>query len=156
MFKVSLWPGTGYIAFPRHFVLGYHHQCPLQLCTPRLTPITQFLRLRYAHLLLLPPSPPSRHFVLPTLASCLPNTSPTHGFIILFPTFFTQKRGRSSENHASQEMGERDGGQLLTPLPAPSTHSFHKSTLGHLVLLPSFTHTHPATEQSVAFSFSGV
>lgn len=97
-----------YSLFPKeHLSLGYHHPVspPATLHTQADPPITQFLRAQICTFAPITSLPTLQAFVLPTLASCLPNTSPTHGFIILFPTFFTQKKGRSSENHASQEMG---------------------------------------------------
>ena len=94
--------------------------------------------------------------VLPTLASCLPNTSPTHGFITLSPTFLTQKRGRSRENHASQEMGREQWRASCNSNPHFSTLNPQLPQVHPLAVwcfyLP-FTHTHPAMEWPVTLSF---
>lgn len=87
---------------------------PLPWCHPSVpTPATlhaqaeplhpRFLGLGSLHL---PPTtflPTLQSSVLPTLASCLPNTSPTHSFIILFPHLSHSEEGGSRSNHARRE-----------------------------------------------------
>ena len=129
-----------------HLSLGYHHPVspPATLHTQADPPSPSFSELRYAHLLLSPPSPPSRHLCCPPQQAV--SLTPHLLVVSLFYSlpFSLGRRGEAARIMQARRWVERDREPAapITPTSAPSTHSFHKSTLGHLVLLPPL---HPHT-----------
>ena len=146
--KSSPGPGKDHITFfpKKHLPRDVTLCCPhLPLCTPTLFPLPPVSQSSDLHVCLPPPpSPPSNHLCCPPWQAV--SLTPHLLMVSLFYSlpFSLRRRGEAGRIIQARRWVERDREPAapISPTSAPSTHSFHKSTLGHLVLLPPL---HPHT-----------